>query len=318
MFLRLLAIRLVDLAIVLVAVSILSFLMIRLIPGDAVAIMLGANTEVTPERLAALRARLGLDQPVVTQYVIWLRAALAGDFGTSLWTGRPVAQEVAAHAWPTLQLATLALALGAGLAVPLGIAMARLRGRGFDVLIQLASVAGLTIPSFWLGILMILAIGTLAPSWQVLGYVPFLEDPLGCLQRLMLPAIALALPILANLARLVRSAMLDALTQDYVRTARAKGLSETAVVYRHALRNALIPFVTSLGIMTGYLIGGAIVVEQVFAIPGLGRLILGAIAERNYPLLQGTILIVTVAFVLVNLIVDLLYMLIDPRLRTSP
>jgi peptide/nickel transport system permease protein len=145
--------------------------------------------------------------------------------------------------------------------------------------------------------------------------VPFGEDPVGNLERMVLPAIALGLPILANLSRLVRSAMLDALGQDYIRTARAKGASEGLVVYKHALRNALIPFVTYVGIMTGYLLGGAIVVEQVFAIPGLGRLILGAIAERNYPLIQATILVVTVGFVLVNFLVDLLYVVIDPRVR---
>ncbi|CAM5184493.1 Glutathione ABC transporter permease OS=Bosea thiooxidans OX=53254 GN=ARD30_12060 PE=3 SV=1 [Bosea thiooxidans] len=164
---------------------------------------------------------------------------------------------------------------------------------------------------------MLIATATLAPSFASLGYVPFGEDPLGNLQRLLLPAIALALPILANLSRLVRTAMLDALGQDYIRTARAKGLGERAVLYRHALRNALIPFVTSVGIMTGYLLGGAIVVEQVFSIPGLGRLILGAIAERNYPLVQATILVVTVGFVLVNALVDFAYALIDPRLRTA-
>jgi peptide/nickel transport system permease protein len=149
----------------------------------------------------------------------------------------------------------------------------------------------------------------------MLGYVPFGEDPLGNLARLMLPAIALALPILANLARLVRSAMLDALQQDYIRAARARGATERTVLFHHALRNALIPFVTSVGIMTGYLLGGAIVVEQVFAIPGLGRLILGAIAERNYPLVQATILVVTFTFVMVNFAVDMLYALIDPRIR---
>ena len=176
-------------------------------------------------------------------------------------------------------------------------------------------MAGLTIPSFWLGIVMILALATWAPTLQALGYVPFFDDPLGNVTRLLLPAFALGLPILANLSRLVRSAMLDALGQDYIRTARAKGASERSVLYRHALRNALIPFVTSVGIMTGYLLGGAIVVEQVFAIPGLGRLILGAIAERNYPLLQATILVVTSGFVVVNFAVDLLYLAIDPRVR---
>jgi peptide/nickel transport system permease protein len=307
--------RLVDLAVVLFGVSVLTFLMIRLIPGDAVAIMLGANTEVTPERVAELRARLGLDQPFLTQYLAWMKGVLSGDLGQSVWTRRPVADEIAAHVWPTLQLAVLALAIGAGLALPLGVLMAKLRGRGWDVVLQIGSVAGLTIPSFWLGIMMILALTALAPGLQLLGYVPFREDPFGNIARLLLPAFALALPILANLSRLMRSAMLDALGQDYIRTARAKGVPEPMVLFKHALRNALIPFVTSAGILTGYLLGGAIVVEQVFAIPGLGRLILGAIAERNYPLVQATILVVTFAFVLVNFAVDLLYALIDPRVR---
>lgn len=312
---RLLLARLVDLAVVLVCVSVIVFAMIRLIPGDAVAIMLGANTEVTPEKVAALRAQIGLDQPMAVQYLGWIAKVLQGDLGTSLWTGKPVAGEIAVHVWPTLQLTLLALVLGAGLAVPAGCVMARLRGHGADAAMRIASVAGLTIPSFWLGIVMILALATLAPSLQLLGYVPFSQDPLGCLARLALPAFALGLPILANLSRLVRSAMLDALGQDYIRTARAKGVPERGIVYRHALRNALIPFVTSVGIMTGYLLGGAIVVEQVFAIPGLGRLILGAIAERNYPLLQATILMVTLGFVVVNFCVDLLYLAIDPRVR---
>ncbi|MCC6719423.1 MAG: ABC transporter permease [Acetobacteraceae bacterium] len=312
---RLILGRLVDLAFVLVCVSIVVFAMIRLIPGDAVAIMLGANTEVTPEKVAALRAQIGLDQPMAVQYWHWIAKAVQGDLGTSLWTGKPVAAEIAAHVWPTLQLTMLALVLGAGLAVPAGCLMARLRGRGADAAMRVVTVAGLTIPSFWLGIVMILALATLAPSLQLLGYVPFADDPLGNLARLALPATALGLPILANLSRLVRSAMLDALGQDYIRTARAKGVPERGIVYRHALRNALIPFVTSVGIMTGYLLGGAIVVEQVFAIPGLGRLILGAIAERNYPLLQATILVVTLGFVVVNFCVDLLYLAIDPRVR---
>jgi len=312
---RFLRTRLIDLVLVMIGVSILTFLMIRLIPGDAVAIMLGANTEVTADRVAALRGRLGLDQPIWVQYLSWIGGVLGGDLGVSIWTKRPVLDEIIGHVWPTLQLTGLALVIGAGLAVPLGVLMARLRGRGWDVGLQIGSVAGLTIPSFWLGIMLILALTVLAPEWQVLGYVPFSQDPVGNIQRLILPALVLALPILANLARLVRSAMLDAQQQDYIRSARARGASETAILFKHALRNALIPFVTSVGIMTGYLLGGAIVVEQVFAIPGLGRLILGAISERNYPLVQATILVVTVAFVLVNFIVDILYAVIDPRIR---
>ena len=312
---RIVAARLIDLAFVLIGISLLVFCMIRFIPGDAVAIMLGANTEVTADRVAALRSQLGLDQPLLVQYGRWAWAALHGDLGTSLWTGRPVVAEIALHIWPTLQLTVLALVLGAGLSVPAGCLMARLRGGMADTLLRLGSVAGLTIPSFWLGIVMILALATLAPSLQLLGYVPFFDDPLGNIVRLLLPAICLALPILANLSRLVRSALLESLGQDYIRTARAKGLGEARVLYRHALANAMIPFVTSLGIMTGYLLGGAIVVEQVFAIPGLGRLILGAISERNYPLLQAVILLVTAGFVVVNFAVDMLYRVIDPRLR---
>jgi peptide/nickel transport system permease protein len=312
---RLLLSRLIELAFVLFGVSLIVFLMIRLIPGDAVAIMLGANTEVTPDRLAELRGRLGLDRPIVEQYLRWAGAALRGDLGVSIWTGRPVLGEISAHAAPTLQLAFLSLVVGAGLSIPAGVLMARWRGQRADSILRVVTVVGLTTPSFWLGIVLILAMATIAPQIPTLGYTPFFADPLGNLARLILPAIALGFPILAYLSRLVRSAMLDALAQDYVRTARAKGLSEARVVYKHALRNALIPFVTSLGVMAGYLLGGAIVVEQVFAIPGMGRLILGAIAERNYPLVQASILVVTCAFVVINAIIDMLYVVIDPRLR---
>jgi peptide/nickel transport system permease protein len=312
---RFLAERAIDLAIVVFGVSIIVFLMIRMIPGDAVAIMLGANTEITPERLASLRARVGLDRPLVEQYLVWAGRALSGDLGTSLWTGKPVVEEIAANLGVTLQLLLMSLALGAGLAVPAGCAMARVRGGAADIALRVVTIAGITVPSFWLGIVMILALATLAPGFPSLGHVPFAQDPLGNLQRMLLPSLALGLPILASLSRLVRTAMLDALGQDYVRTARAKGVGERRVIYRHALRNALLPFVTSVGITAGYLFGGAIVVEQVFALPGLGRLIVGAIGERNYPLIQAAILMVTVGFVVVNFAVDMLYAAIDPRVR---
>ena len=305
--------RVFDLIVVLFGISVVVFLMIRLIPGDAVAIMLGANVEVTPERIAQLERRLGLDQPLLVQYWSWLTGVLQGDLGTSIWTGRPVAQEIGAAIWPTLQLTFLSVVVGAGLAVPIGAFMAQARGRGSEVAVRVLAIAGLTIPSFWLGIVMILLVSWYLPGVSTLGYVPFSQDPLGNLQRMILPVIALSLPMLADLSRLVRSAMLDALGQDYIRTARAKGAGHRRIVYRHALRNALIPFVTSAGVSFGYLLGGAIVVEQVFAIPGLGRLVLGAIAERNYPLIQATILVVTATFVLVNFFVDLLYAWIDPR-----
>ncbi len=310
---RFLLSRLIDLAFVLFGVSIIVFLMIRMIPGDAVAIMLGANTEITPERIAELEARLGLNLPIYQQYGNWIWGVLHGDFGTSIWTGRPVTSEIAANIWPTLELTFLSVLVGAGLSIPIGAFMASARGNIAEIAVRIGAIAGLTIPSFWLGIVAIFMVAKFAPGWSALGYVPFTEDPLGNLSRMVLPVIALSLPMLANLSRLVRSAMLDALGQDYIRTAKAKGATKRRIVYKHALRNALIPFITSVGVSAGYLLGGAIVIEQVFAIPGLGRLVLGAISERNYPLVQATILVLTGTFVIVNFLVDMLYAAIDPR-----
>ncbi len=310
---RLIGTRATDLVFVLFGVSVITFLMIRLIPGDAVEIMLGANTEITPERLGALRQRLGLDQPVLEQYVRWLGGVLQGDLGRSVWTGAPVAGEIVGRLGVTIELTVLSLSLAILMGFPAGCLMAYVRGTVGDYIVRVVTIVGVTIPSFWLGIVLILMMFLLAPSFPSLGYVPFREDPAGNLVRMILPTIALALPIVASVSRIVRSAMLDALSQDYIRTARAKGVAETGVVFRHALRNASIPAVTSIGIMAGYLFGGAIVVEQVFALPGLGRLILGAIAERNYPLIQAAILLVTAGFVVINFLIDILYGIIDPR-----
>ena len=201
------------------------------------------------------------------------------------------------------------------LALPAGCAMAALRSSAADYAVRLLSIVGITLPSFWLGTLLLYGAAALAPGVPLIGWVPFARDPLANLSHIALPVVAIALPVVASLARIVRAAMLEALRQDYVRTARAKGLSERVVLFRHALRNALIPFVTNAGIMAGYLFGGSVVIEQVFALPGLGRLMVGAIAERNYPLVQAAILLATMVFVLVNALVDLLYAAIDPRVR---
>ena len=313
--LRLITQRLIDLLFILFGVSIVTFLMIRLIPGDAVQIMLGANAEITPERIAALRAQVGLDRPMVEQYFVWIGDLLTGQFGTSLWTGRPVIEEIGAAAVVTLELSLLALVLSIVVAVPLGCLAAYARASWLDVVVRVVTVAGITIPSFWLGIVLLLIVFAVAPSLQTFGYVPFVEDPLGNLQIMALPVLSVALPIVANLVRMVRTAMLDSLGQDYIRTARAKGVGESRVVLVHALRAALVPVVTSIGILTGYLLAGSIVVEKVFTLPGLGRLVVGAIEERNYPLLQTSILLVTATFVLINFLVDILYAVIDPRIR---
>lgn len=305
-----------ELGLVLFGVSVLTFLMIRLIPGDAVQVMLGA-ADATPDRVEALRAQLGLDQPIPVQYARWLGRALQGDLGTSVWTGRPVLEEVLARVGVTAELTGLALLLAVLLALPAGCLMATARSRGADALVRVLSIVGITMPSFWLGTMLLYGVAAAAPGAQVVGWVPFGQDPLGNLQRAALPVVALALPVLASLARVLRASLQEALRQDFVRTARAKGLPERLVLVVHALRNALIPFTTSAGIMAGYLFGGSVVVEQVFALPGLGRLMVGAIAERNYPLVQAAILLATVAFVLVNLLVDLLYAALDPRVRRA-
>ena len=305
--------RIFDLSIVLIGVSIIVFSMIRVIPGDAVAIMLGANTEITQEGMNELRSRLGLDKSILEQYFIWIINIFKGDFGTSIWTGRPVISEIYINVWPTIELTALSVIIGASLSIPIGCFMAISRGSFSEIIIRVAAIAGLTIPSFWLGIVSIFLVAKFYPGFIALGYVPFFESPSENLKRMILPVFTLSLPMIANLSRLVRSAMLDALSQNYIRTAKAKGASQFSVVFKHALRNALIPYITSVGVSVGYLLGGSIVIEQVFAIPGLGRLVLGAISERNYPLLQSSILVMTAAFVLVNFFVDLLYAIIDPR-----
>ena len=309
--------RIFDLSIVLIGISIIVFSMIRLIPGDAVAIMLGANTEITDEALNELRSRLGLDKSIIEQYFFWVSNIFQGDFGTSIWTGRPVIEEIYLNIWPTIELTVLAVLIGAGLSIPIGCFMATSRGSFSEIFTRVTAIAGLTIPSFWLGIVSIFLVAKIFPSFIALGYVPFFEDPFENLKRMVLPVFALSLPMIANLSRLIRSAMLDSLSQHYIRTAKAKGVSNFSTIYKHALRNALIPYITSVGVSVGYLLGGSIVIEQVFAIPGLGRLVLGAIAERNYPLLQSSILVMTAAFVLVNFIVDILYLFIDPRISKN-
>jgi len=309
--------RLLDLVFVLLGVSVLVFLMVRFIPGDAVAIMLGANTDITPERVDALRRQIGLDLPVYEQYWNWLTSALRGDLGTSIWTGTPVSQEILARLPATFEITFLALVLALVLSFPLGVLAARARGTSGDVVVRVIAIIGLTLPSFWVGVLLLYFFSIYLPAWPAIGYVPFTSDPWGNLARVALPTVAVSLPMVAGLTRILRSSLLEVLSSDYVRTARAKGVGERGMLYKHALRNAMIPMVTVIGVQLGYLLSGVVVIEQVFAIPGVGRLMVGAINERNYPLLQGVVLIVTGVFVLINLLVDLTYAWIDPRVEYS-
>jgi len=299
----------------LLGVALIVFALMRAIPGDVVTSLVGLEGNVSAERLAELRRMFGLDLPVHVQFGQWITAALQGDLGSSLRTGRPVAADLALRFPVTLELTFLGLAIALVLAVPLGVIAALHRGRWPDAVSSLFALLGLSIPGFFLGILLILAfslrLGWLPPA----GYVPFAESPLDNLRHMVLPAASLGLILAAATTRIVRSSLLETLGRDYVRTARAKGLREQAVVVRHALRTALIPVVTVVGLQFGQLLGGAVIIEQVFSLPGVGRFALEGINLRDYPIVQGAVLLIAAAFVAVNLLVDVLYAVIDPRVR---
>jgi peptide/nickel transport system permease protein/oligopeptide transport system permease protein len=288
---------------VLLGVIFAVMLTIELIPGDAVTLMLGEHA--TREAVQRLRDFLGLDKPLVVRYVEYLGRVVTGDLGRSIQQNRPVVDELR-EAWPpTLQLTVAALALAAVVGVGAGIVSAVWPNSAFDAVSRLASLFGLSMPVFWTGLVLIVVFAFWLPWFPVGG--------VGTPAHLVLPAVTLALPSIAMIARMTRSSVLDVLREDYVRTARAKGVGERLVVVKHALRNAAIPIVTLLGLQAGQLLGGAVLTETVFAWPGLGRLMVKAIFARDYVLLQGAVLVFAVAFVVVNLLVDVSYGTLDPR-----
>jgi peptide/nickel transport system permease protein len=288
---------------VLLGVVFVVMLTIDLLPGDAVTLMLGEHA--TQDAVAKLRDHLGLDKPFAVRYLDYVGRVVRGDLGRSIQQNRPVAAELA-DAWPaTLELTFAALVIAAALGIAAGVASAVWPNSAFDALSRLGSLFGLSMPIFWTGLVLIV-IFSLWLNWLPVGGA-------GSLAHLVLPAITLALPSVAMLARMTRSAVLDVLREDYVRTARAKGVGEALVLSRHALRNAFIPIVTLLGLQSGQLMGGAVLTETVFAWPGLGRLMVKAIFARDYVLLQGAVLLFALAFVVINLLVDLSYGLLDPR-----
>jgi len=302
----------------LLGVSLLTFLFIRLIPGDAIAARLGTSTALTPDQLASLRAYFGLDQPLPLQYWNWLTSLLRGDAGYSIRTGRPVFLEIAQRLPATLELALAATAIALAVGLPLGL-LSALRPRSrLDVAARIGGLVGLSLPNFWLGTL-IIVLFSLYLRWlpNTGGYVDLLQDPLGNLRLLLFPAITLGLALAAATMRMTRSAMLDVLGADYVRTATAKGLAPRVVLRRHVLKNGLIVVITLLGIQVGQLLGGAVVVEEIFSVPGVGRLLLNAIVQRDYALVQGAVLVIAILFVALNIVVDLFYGYLDPRIRLA-
>lgn len=311
--LRLVLARLVGLALTLAAVSVAIFLVLDVLPGDPAAIMLG--TSAREDTLAALRAELGLDRPAPARYLGWVSGLATGDLGTSTTYHVPVAGLVAERLAVTLPLALLALALVAALALPLGLAAAARRGRWTDRLVMVFSQLGVALPNFWIGLLLILAFATGLRWFPAGGFPGWGAGPAAALHALVLPAIALALPQAAVLARVTRSSALDVVGQDFVRTARAKGLDPGTVLRRHVAPNALIPVLTILGLQFSFLVAGAVLVENVFNLPGLGRLAYQALAQRDLPVIRTVVLLLAALVIAVNGLVDLLQLLVDPRLR---
>ena len=307
--------RLVALALTLLAAALVIFIVLEILPGDPAAVTLGLNA--APEALTALRAEMGLDKPAVLRFFIWLGGLITGDLGQSYTYRVPVLQLITERMAVTLPLALMAIALATAIGIPLGMLAASRHGRLADAGVMAFAQAGLAIPNFWFGLLLVLvfAVGL---GWLPAGGFPGWQVGIGVsLKALLMPALALALPQAAIIARVTRSSMLDTLQEDFVRTARAKGLSEGTTMRRHALRNALIPVVTILGLQFSVLIAGAIIIENVFALPGLGRLVFQAIAQHDLIVVKDLVMLFAGLAILINFAVELLYGLIDPRLRQA-
>lgn len=306
--------RLAQLAPVMLAGSLCIFLMIHAVPGGPVAALVGENA--TPEQIAALTRQFGLDQPVLTQYVQWLGRALIGDLGLSLHSREPVMTLIAQRLPATVQLAVFATVIGVMIGVPMALISALRPGGVLDRFVSVFSALALGVPTFWLGVLLILLLAVelrLLPAAS--AYHPFWLSPWQAIQHTILPAFTLGVYVSGIFARFLRASVISELQSDYVRTARSKGLSERTVITRHVLRNALLPFVTIVGLMLAGFIGGAVVTESVFTYPGLGRLVIQAIGTRDYPLIQGCILVILISYMMINLFIDVLYSYIDPRIE---
>jgi len=291
------------------------FLLLYLTPGDPVSVILGPDA--SPQQVVELRQRLGLDQPVLVQVGRWFGRLLVGDLGQSIYLNRPVLQTILERAEPTLMLTLLATLFAILLGLPIGIVSATRAGSWADLGAMLVAMGGISMPSFWVGLNLIFVFAVMLGIFPVAGYQPLSRGLWENLRYLALPAVTLGFAQAALLARMARSMMLEVLREDYVRTARAKGLAERTVVLVHALKNAMVPLVTVMGLTFAILMGGAVITEQVFNIPGLGRLLVQSVLRRDYPVVQGIVLVIAFNYVAINLLVDILYGFFDPRVRHS-
>jgi peptide/nickel transport system permease protein len=308
--------RLVGALPVLLVISLGTFALMSLILGDPVLLIVGQDASVDEATLERMRTELGLNRPLPIQYLDWLRHVVVGDFGRSLRSPLPVSESVLARLPVTFQLTALALSLAILIAVPLGIAAALRPGSRFDLAVSGFAVVGLSIPNFWLGIILIFVFALKLRWFPSAGYVPFTEDPAQNLKLMVLPILTLAAAYVGTIIRYTRSVMIDVMSQDYIQTARAKGLARVAVVGRHALRNGLIPIVTVISLELAGLFGGAVVTETIFSLPGVGMLLIRSILGRDLPMVQGVVMFVAVAVVITNLLADVAYAYLDPRVRS--
>jgi peptide/nickel transport system permease protein len=313
--LRFIVKRLLTLIPVLLGVSLIVFFLVRLIPGTALEMYMGTQVEATPEMMEELQRIFGEDKPVPVLYIEWMSDILKGDFGYSLRTGRPVLPDILSRLPLSLEITLLSLILALLIGIPLGIASSIKQNTLGDFFMRILGLIGLSLPQFWLAALMVIAFSGFN-GWIPMGnYVGFLEDPIRNIKMLLLPSLAIGVGFSAVVMRYTRTSMLEVMQMDYIRTAKAKGLTRRSVIYSHALKNAILPVITVTGFNAGYLLSGAIVIEEVFALPGMGRLSLYAIYQRDYPIIQAIVMIVATIFVLVNLITDIVYALADPRIR---
>jgi peptide/nickel transport system permease protein len=312
---RFLVRRLAGSAVVLLLVSLLTFALIWLVPGDPTTVLL--ESSATPEQVERLRAALGLDKPLPLQMAEWYGRVLRGDLGQSILLNRSVTDALLERLPVTLAIAAIALLMAVVLGISAGVVAALFHNRWPDQIVMSTALFGLSIPDFWLGLVFVVVFALGLGWFPTGGFTPISEGFVAWARSIALPALALALTQMGFVARMARASMLDVLNQDYVRTADAKGLSRTYVVLRHGLPNALVPLLTVTGIIAGALLGGTVVIEQVFSIPGVGRLIIGAILSRDFPVIQGGLLFLAVVYLLVNLLVDLLYAAVDPRIRLA-
>ena len=300
----------------LLGIALITFVMIRIVPGDVVELKMRSDGgRVTQQQINDERTRLGLDKPLPEQFYVWMKGLVTLDFGNSMWTGRPVAQEIGGRIGLSIQVAIMAALVAVLIAVPLGTIAALFRDSPIDYLVRIITIAGLAVPSFWLGMIIILVLLTFFKWSPPVTYVSIFEDPVKNLSQLIWPSLAVGYRYAAVVARMIRSSIIEVMQEDYIRTARAKGVGELMVVFKHAMRNALLPAITIIGLEFAFLIGGLVVTEQVFNLNGIGRLFVDAVIRNDFILIQTIVFLLAIIFVSVNLIVDLIYGLLDPRTR---